>query len=85
MDDYTEAAGKVSLSVDLRVHDGHSVSSFYLSVDDKDTLNSAVDFLESMRSSLAVVMRELEVAYMDAKIKEEFNEKSSEPDEEIEL
>jgi hypothetical protein len=85
MDDYSAEVGDVNLSIDLRVHDGYSVSSFCIGVTDKDELSNAIDFLESMRTSLAVVMRELELAFMDAKIKEELNEKSSEQDEEVEL
>ena len=72
-DDYSDQAGQPSMSIDFRIHDGHDTINLYLPVDNEETFKSSMKTLDTLYSAIDVLMKEVHVAYIDAKIRSAAN------------
>lgn len=53
----------------IKLHDGSNVCYFYYSATDDENYQKSLDFLSQMQDCLNVAYRELQLSYMDAKIR----------------
>lgn len=68
MDDWSDAEG-IGLEGMIKLHDGSSVCYFYYSATDDESFQKSLDFLSGLQDSFNVAYRELQMAYIDAKIR----------------
>lgn len=68
MDDWSDDDGP-GIEGFIKLHDGSNVCYLYYSATDDESYQKALDLLAGLQDNLNVAYRELQLAYMDAKIR----------------
>jgi hypothetical protein len=68
MDDWSDEKGP-GLEGIIKLHDGSHVCYFYYTATDDEQYQKSLDFLSQLQDSINVAYRELQMAYLDAKIR----------------
>lgn len=72
MDDWSDPESGPAIEATLKIHDGKNVCFFHLMAYDDDGFQETQDFLSRLQDNINVVYRELQMAYLDAKIGEAY-------------
>jgi hypothetical protein len=68
MDDWSDKDGPGIEGI-IKLHDGSNVCYFYYSATDDEQYQKSLDLLAGLQDNINVAYRELQLAYLDAKIR----------------
>jgi hypothetical protein len=82
MDDWSDTLG-IGVESLLKLHDGRHTCTFFYYASDDESFQKSLDFLSKLQDNINVAYRELQIAYIEAKIRISNAEEDSDEAEDV--